>query len=137
MHLKGFLKLKKPLKLSLLGKYIKKTIKRKNPKKNKKPKKKPKNPKNHWTVFFLKPGFFQPCLLLALAQQLALLVLFALALRLLRANHLQLVLEGRVQVPVRLVEDPVGSGQRRVVARPVQRFHGAVPADAHVHDLAD
>ncbi len=47
MHLKVFLKLKKPLKLSLLGKYIKK---------NKKPK------KTHWAGFFLNLGFFQPCL---------------------------------------------------------------------------
>jgi hypothetical protein len=47
MHLKLCLKLKKPLKLSILGKYIKK---------NKKTK------KTHWVGFFLNPGFFQPCL---------------------------------------------------------------------------
>jgi hypothetical protein len=56
MHLKVFLKLKKPKKLSLRGKYIKK------------PKKKPKKPQNPpktktlgW--FFFNPDFFQPCLL--------------------------------------------------------------------------
>ncbi len=38
MHLKVFLKLKKPLKLSLLGKYIKKIQKKKQ-----------KTQKNHWT----------------------------------------------------------------------------------------
>jgi hypothetical protein len=32
------------------------TKKQNNPKKTKKPK------KTHWAVFFLKPGFFQPCL---------------------------------------------------------------------------
>ncbi len=56
MQLKVFLKLKKTLKPSLLDK--------KNPKNPKKKKsKKPKKPKNtHWAVFFLNPGFFQPCL---------------------------------------------------------------------------
>jgi hypothetical protein len=44
MHLKVFLKLKKTLKLSLLGKYIKKS------------QKKPKNPTG--LVFFFKPGLF-------------------------------------------------------------------------------
>jgi hypothetical protein len=46
MHLKVFLKLKKPKKLSLLGKYIKNT-------QTKPPKKPEKNPQ--------KFGFFQPC----------------------------------------------------------------------------
>ncbi len=40
MHLKVFLNLKKPLKLSLLGKYIL------------------KNKKTHWAGFLKKPGFF-------------------------------------------------------------------------------
>jgi hypothetical protein len=44
MHLKVFLKLKKPLKLSLLGKYIFK----KTPKKQKKQKKKKKKKKKKW-----------------------------------------------------------------------------------------
>jgi hypothetical protein len=52
MHLKVFLKLKKPEKLSLPVKYINKT------KKNKKNKKKPE--KTHWAGFFLNPGFLQP-----------------------------------------------------------------------------
>ncbi len=55
MYLKVFLKLKKPYKLSLLGKYIKKQ------KKTKKPQKNPKKPTG--LGFVLKnPGFFQPCL---------------------------------------------------------------------------
>jgi hypothetical protein len=44
------LKLKKPLKFSLLGKYI-----------YKKTTKKTKNQKTHWAGFFLNLGFFQPC----------------------------------------------------------------------------
>jgi hypothetical protein len=68
MHLKLFLKLKKPLKLSLLGQYIKKP--QKTPNTQKKPKKKQKTPKNPkkpkknplgW-VFLNYPGFFQPWL---------------------------------------------------------------------------
>jgi hypothetical protein len=56
MHLKVFVKLKKPLKtLSSGQKTQKKPKKPKNPKKTKKPK------KTHWAGFFLKkPGFFQP-----------------------------------------------------------------------------
>jgi hypothetical protein len=51
MHLKVFLKLKKTLKPSLLGKKTQKNPK--NPKKTK---------KTHWAGFFFKnPGFFQPC----------------------------------------------------------------------------
>jgi hypothetical protein len=50
MHLEVFLKLKKTLKPSLLGKKSKET--QKNPKKPQ---------KKHWAGFFLKnPGFFQP-----------------------------------------------------------------------------
>jgi hypothetical protein len=52
MHLKVFLKLKKPYKLSLLGKYKKKTKKQKKNKKQK---------ITHWAGFFfllLKPSFF-------------------------------------------------------------------------------
>ena len=50
MHLKVFVKLKKTLKPSRLGKKTQKT--QKNPKKPK---------KTHWAGFFLKnPGFFQP-----------------------------------------------------------------------------
>jgi hypothetical protein len=49
MHLNVFLKLEKPLKIPLQGKYIKKT------KKTGKPKKPKKTP---GLVFFLKPGFF-------------------------------------------------------------------------------
>jgi hypothetical protein len=53
MHLKVFLKLKKPCKLSLLGKYIRKPKKPKkklkNPKKTKKPKKKKKKKKKKKT----------------------------------------------------------------------------------------
>jgi hypothetical protein len=52
MHLKVFLKLEKPQKLSLLGKYI---LKNQNPKKNKIP---PKNQKTHWAGFKKKLGFF-------------------------------------------------------------------------------
>jgi hypothetical protein len=52
MHLKVFLELKKPEKLSLLVKYINKT------KKNKKKKKKTR--KNPLGWFFLNPGFLQP-----------------------------------------------------------------------------
>ncbi len=47
MHLKVFLKLKKPLKLSLLDNYLEK------PKKPQKTQKNPKNlKKNHWAGFF-------------------------------------------------------------------------------------
>jgi hypothetical protein len=54
MHLKVFLKLKKTLKPSLLGKK-----KQQKTKKTKKPKKKPKkNKKTHWAVFFLKTRIF-------------------------------------------------------------------------------
>ncbi len=49
MHLKVFLKLKKPYKLSLLGKYIKK---------NKKTKKTKKNQKKPLGWVSKKPGFF-------------------------------------------------------------------------------
>jgi hypothetical protein len=66
MHLKVFLKLKKPLKLSLLRQIFKKTKKKtkktKKTKKNKKkqktnkPQKKPK--KKHWAGFKKNPGFF-------------------------------------------------------------------------------
>jgi hypothetical protein len=54
MHLKVFVKLKKPFKPSHLGK--------KTTKKTKKPKKNPKKTKKtHWAGFFKKnPGFFQP-----------------------------------------------------------------------------
>jgi hypothetical protein len=55
MHLKVFSKLKKPYKLSLLGK------------------KKPKNPKKPTGLVFFYPGFFQPCLHVAryvMTQQL-------------------------------------------------------------------
>jgi hypothetical protein len=76
-------------------------------------------------------------MMVALAQQLPLLVHFALALRQLLADHLQLFHEQCVQVPVQLVEDPVGGGQCRVVCCPIECFHGAIPADAHVHDLGD
>ncbi len=51
MHLKVFLKLKKTLKPSLLGK---------KHKKHKKNKKKQKNPTG--LFFFFNPSFFQPCL---------------------------------------------------------------------------
>jgi hypothetical protein len=56
LHLKVFLKLKNPTKLSLLGK-------KKQKKTQKTPKKTTKNHKNPlgW-YFFLNPGFFQPCL---------------------------------------------------------------------------
>jgi hypothetical protein len=54
MHLKVFFKLKKPYKLALLGKYIKKTRKKKSQKNPNK--KKPKKPTG--LVFFFKPGFF-------------------------------------------------------------------------------
>ena len=57
MHLKVFLKLKKPYKLSLLGKNI-----IKNPKTQKKTKKQNKPKKPTGLVFFKNPGFFQPCL---------------------------------------------------------------------------
>jgi hypothetical protein len=51
MHLKVFVKLKKPLKTLSSG--------QKNPKKTKKTKKKPK--KTHWAGFLKKKtGFFQP-----------------------------------------------------------------------------
>jgi hypothetical protein len=53
MHLKVFLKLKKPNKLSLLGKNIKK---------NQKPKKNQKTPKNPQGWFKKNPGFFQSCI---------------------------------------------------------------------------
>jgi hypothetical protein len=53
MHLKVFLKLEKSQKLSLLGKYIKKT--KKNKKKRKTPK---KTKKTHWAGFFLKTRAF-------------------------------------------------------------------------------
>jgi hypothetical protein len=51
MHLKVFLKLKKALKPSLLGKKPQKTQKTQ------------KNKKTHWAGFFLykNPGFFHPC----------------------------------------------------------------------------
>jgi hypothetical protein len=63
MHLKVFSKLKKPFKLSLLGKYIKKNKKKQKNKKNiKKIKKKP------LSRFFFKPGFFQPSIRLAVAN---------------------------------------------------------------------
>jgi hypothetical protein len=51
MHLKVFVKLKKTLKLSLLGKD--KKAKKKTKKKQKKP--------TGLVFFFFKPGFFQPC----------------------------------------------------------------------------
>ena len=54
MHLKVFLKLKKTLKPSLLGKKTQKTPK--NPKKTQKTQKNPLG----WFFFFLNPGFFQP-----------------------------------------------------------------------------
>jgi hypothetical protein len=73
MHLKVFLKLKKNLKLSLLGKYIKKTKKqtkkpKKKPQKTKKTPKKPKNPqkkqkknkKNRWVVLKKNRVFSNP-----------------------------------------------------------------------------
>jgi hypothetical protein len=47
MHLKVFLKLKKTLKPSLLGKKT-----QKNPKNPKKPQKPKKTKKNHWVGFF-------------------------------------------------------------------------------------
>ncbi len=56
MHLKVFLTLKNPKKLSLLGKYTKKT-KPPPPKKNKNKKNK-KTQKTHRAGFFFKPGFF-------------------------------------------------------------------------------
>jgi hypothetical protein len=54
MHRKVFLKLKKPEKLSLLGKYIKKQRNLKKPKKTKKKTKKTKKKtkKTHWAGFF-------------------------------------------------------------------------------------
>jgi hypothetical protein len=56
MHLKVFLKLKKTLKLSLLGKCIKK------PKKTKTQKPPQKPQKNHWAFFFkiINPDFSNP-----------------------------------------------------------------------------
>jgi hypothetical protein len=58
MNLKVFLKLKKTLNPSLLGK----KNPPKNPKKPKKPKTTQNNPKNllGWFFFKKKPGFFQP-----------------------------------------------------------------------------
>jgi hypothetical protein len=55
MHLRVFVKLKKTLKPSRLGKKT-----QKKPKKTQKTQKKPKKPKKtHWAGFFLKkPGFF-------------------------------------------------------------------------------
>ncbi len=57
MHLKVFLKLKKPQNLSLMGKYIKKTKKHKKNKKQKKNKKKNKKPLV-WFFLYKKTGFF-------------------------------------------------------------------------------
>jgi hypothetical protein len=53
MHLKVFLKLKKP-KNSLFWANISEKPKKPPPKNQKKTK------KNHWASFFLNPGFFQP-----------------------------------------------------------------------------
>jgi hypothetical protein len=58
MHLKVFLKLKKTLKPSLLGKKPQKPQKTQKNKKTKKKQK--KNKKTHWAGLKKNPGFFQP-----------------------------------------------------------------------------
>jgi hypothetical protein len=58
MHLKVFLKLKKPYKILFSGQIYKKKNKKNKKNKNKKPTKTQKKPTG--LVFFLNPGFFQP-----------------------------------------------------------------------------